>query len=174
MQPTGDEQGSGLAISPEAPVRQAPLPSVDEATVEISTPWFGKPEVVVRWRAKPGMDGRIRFQECLLVPEEAQKGAPETSALNPSSMRMMFRDLKTRTMKDHGAGEAAVITGLQPGCHLIILSIQSDTGEARARSQLNVRVPSSLSLWARVRMPLGIGAILLLLLFLRRIRNRGF
>lgn len=174
MQPTGDEQGSGMAISPEAPVREAPLPPVDQATVEISTPWFGKPEVVVRWRDKPGRDRRIRFQECVLVPEEAQKRPPDTSALNRSSMRMMCRDLKTRTMKDRGAGEAAVITGLQPGWHLIMLSIQSDTGEPRACSQLNVRVPSAPSLWAHVRMPLGIGAILLLLLFLLRIRNRGF
>lgn len=174
MPQTGEEQGSGLAISPEAPVRESPLPPVDDVIVEISTPWFGKPEVVVRWRARAGRDRRVLFQECLLVPEDGQKHAPDNSGLNLSSMRMMCRDLNARTMKDHGAGEAAVITGLQPGWHLIKLSIQSDTGEPLASSQLNVRVPSSPSLWGLVRMPLGIGAIVLLLLFLRRIRNREF
>ena len=173
MPPAGDEQGGGVAISPEVPVRESTLPTVDDASIEISTPWVGKAEVVVRWKAILGKGGRIRVQECLLVPEEGQSPTSDTSAPNLSSMRRMCRDLNVRTMKDHGAENAAVISGLQPGWHLLMLSIQSDTGEPRACSRLNVRVPSSPSLWARLKMPLGIGAILLLFLFLRRIRNRG-
>ena len=65
----------------------------------------------------------------------------------------------------------ALIQGLQPGWHLIMISQTTGEGGLQARSQMNVFVPRNPTFWGLVKMPLGILSLVLLILLYRKIRR---
>ena len=166
----GGEVTGPPADPPLAPPPAA-TPLVDGAAVEVLKNFFGFPRVIARWDAKPGAASNTLLQECLLVPG-SEKAAPAVSlATSSSSMMLKLQDLHHQSLQSNGRGEMALIQGLQPGWHLIMISQTTGEGGLQARSQMNVFVPRNPTFWGLVKMPLGILSLVLLILLYRKIRR---
>lgn len=173
--PAGDggaagEEAHAPPVNP-SPALQSTVPAVDGVAVEAVKNRFGFPGVVARWNVPPGSISKTRIQECLLVPGEEAIATPGPLSRNSSSMMVKLQDLNQQSLGSDSARKGVLITGLGEGWHLIVISQTTAGGDLKAQSQVHVLVPRNPTLWGLVKMPLGILAMILLILFYRRLRR---
>ena len=177
--PTQESQES-LAATVAVPVGMNLIRSIEGVKSEILIPWIGNPRVLISWNIPEGPAGEMKIQEALLMPNNAAR----SHLTNPSprlslgkegiqSMTLQHVDLRSRRIKGDAGVEKAVISGLSPGCHLLVLSSAGNDGKADVCAQISVYVPNSPGWWDILKLPLGILAAVFLILFLRRIRIRA-
>lgn len=159
----------------ELPPRQPSILQVENLSAEITQSWFGNPKVLLRWSAGEDVKGggqKTVIQECLLVQGSGDVLSGNSSTTNAlTSMQWKLRDLTPQSLKS-GAGEGlALISGLEEGCHTLILSRVANDGQLEARSQLTVLIPPKSTVWNRLRLPLAILGIILGVLYYRERRR---
>lgn len=160
--------------SSETPSTENPVPMMDGAAVEVSRTWFGKPHLLMRWNESPDTHSSIRIEESLLIPRAGSDGSSRALTMESlSSMNLKLQDLHPLFIKSNAGIKKAIIRGMSPGSHRIILSRVSSDGKLEGRSQFPVYVPYQATWWDLLKLPLGLLVSVLLILFLWRVRRAG-
>lgn len=178
--------GVALAAAPAPEVAQeaepaAPLvstegkliPAVEDVAWSIQSSWSGKHSVVLEWKDQEKVSPRVVLDEmCLVRSEEADAPQPtdESSKLPAVKLEAIpLSGYRQSKRKDH---QRIIISTLSPGWHLLTLSLFAEGDSVPvSSSQLQVKVPAKVPWWSRWKVPMGISAIFLLLLFLRNQRR---
>jgi hypothetical protein len=163
---------NGAASSEQSASVECAVPVIEGLKAEVKNPWFGNARVILRWNAKTDGTERILIQEPLLVHKGPS--GPVDKQLRPeesSSMRLELHDLHSKWIRSHGEDQKSVISDLSHGTHQIFVSILAKDDKILAQSQISVFVPAQRTWWDNLKVPLGAGAVALLILFLRRIRR---
>jgi hypothetical protein len=148
------------------------VPPIEEVTAELIEPWHGSPEYLIRWKGTADLHTKFLIREPLLVRKPSQDSSSTSPKVEQlSSLNIELRQLRPVSLKRDGDFSKALIRGLSHGSHQILISKVSDTGKVEAQSQMTIYVPSTKSFWDHLKLPLGIASILILILFLRKIRG---
>lgn len=152
----------------------SPPPPLEGLEWTIRRNWSGSSRLCVSFINKQASDANVRVDELrlLLTGEEvaAMKKSPAESTSSRRMILVKLPVLKSRT--DQGKTELE-IAGLSPGCHQIVLALLSPSGGAEAISQLQIVIPPKEPWWKPFRIPLGIAAVVVLLLLYRSSRRNS-
>lgn len=161
--------------STATPVEVKPIPGIEQLANRLKNPWFAKPTLVLEWRGGSNLPPRITLDEMVMV-REAGAETEKTMEGSPSlpSVKLEAVPIKEFNRVRKGDLETVAIPQLSPGWHLLTLSLyQADSPVPVASSQIQVRIPPKPSWWTRLRMPLGLLSVVLLIFFLRAQRARS-
>jgi hypothetical protein len=157
-----------------SPVVPQPIPSLEGVQWKVMKSMFGKQSLLVSWNNPEAKPMKVMLGEMKVV--EA-KGSFEKSPSKKSGTPdvhlegVLLSDYRVERGK---AGDFVVVSGLSPGWHLLrLILLPMDGSIPKACSQLQVMIPPSVPWWDWLRAPLGLLAIVLLILFFWRVRRAG-
>ena len=155
-----------------------PLPSgppillLDGVSWTVWKPWFGRDVVLLSWEKGKEEPTRIVVTEKGMVQRKETPAKIHTSepAAVPSFEVVLF-PLATGKVKKQGDREMVDVYGLRPGWHLVSITKLSDKGTPLASSQVTIFIPTPPPWWAIFKIPVAGLLIVVLLLFLKRLRG---
>jgi hypothetical protein len=170
--PTSSASAEGTNESPPPlPSQQAEthiIPRLDDLVWRCMNRWFGSPVVLLEWNARTNSTSTTTLEELVMVRSEDHACQAGGDSLVPSAFNMTAIPLNGFKHCLKGGRKTIEISHLSPGWHLLRLTQFAEGNSVPiACSQIQVRLPEKSSWWQAWKVPLGILAIALLLLFLR-------
>jgi len=161
---------------PPAPIvlgESKPIPMVDGVTWEIRSSWSGPPPVIVAWKAGDNSQPRVVLDEMSLLRVDNTTSAQASDEVsNLPAVKLQAIPLTGYKQISRGGRQFIEISQLSPGWHILRLTLYSGENDTPlACSQLQVKVPPKTPWWVVWKIPVGLSAVFLLLLFLRKVRR---
>ena len=164
-----NEQPQVSSAPSAAPANFKPIPSVDGIGYEVKAPCWGGAWVVLKWNGNEADLSRFKIEEQQLVFLGPLNINKET--FQPPKTKLVVTPVDTSTAKQEDDHLQLKLQALPPGWHHLVLSQFSKEGLLEAQTQFQIRMPAKLSLWERMKIPVGILVISFLLFYLRKIRR---
>jgi hypothetical protein len=162
----GTNESPSPLPSPQAETRI--IPRLDDLVWRFMNRWFGSPVVLLEWNARTNSTSTTTLEELVMVRSDEHLSEAGGDSLVPSAFNMTSIPLNGFKHCLKGDRETMEISHLSPGWHLLRLTQFAEGNSVPiACSQIQVRLPEKSPWWQAWKVPLGILAIALLLLFLR-------
>jgi hypothetical protein len=164
-----DQEDSHQPESPTVWKTQIPLLSGVEYTIRKT--WFSQPVILLKWDDKHNSEERDVVEEQALLPVSSNA----TTLSLPHQFACQLTSIPVDVSRPSREGEKQVLElrSVPPGAHHFIITRRSKAWDIVAQAHLQINLHRVPSFWSRVKLPLGVIFISLLLLVLRDLRRRG-